>query len=407
MRATPAFLLAVAAARGLLASAGQRRLEDAAAPADRAAGPKAPQEEAIVLAKAFRVAEGSNDRFAMIGPEPVADRRATQNILSFLGRVAFSIALVPAMWFTAREWYGAKVDSESSRSTHAFFWLLSTIVLTYANRSSVGTSPHVLLVVQMCFACVVFIIIWPVTGIEEIKQLRETVKWMPVTVTYVALSSMALLGFGHLQATTVMLGFGIAPIFTLLFETQLFGEEANAWRFAATGLAFAGSVLCVLGAVPYKPEPAVGVVGLGVFALLAATEKLYQRYRLFHKPIGVERAALVFVMNAGGVALLVCLLPLWSHEVAPFSARLDNWLDGRDPGDLQFVLISCVAALACSYSMISLASKLTATGVVVLQASCWALQLMVDRLFIGTYVAAPAQVGASFVFVAVFVALFE
>ena len=49
-----------------------------------------------------------------------------------------------------------------------------------------GTSPHVLLVVQMCFACVVFIIIWPVTGIEEIKQLRETVKWMPVTVTYVA-----------------------------------------------------------------------------------------------------------------------------------------------------------------------------------------------------------------------------
>ena len=124
MRATPVLLLAVAAARGLLASAGQRRLEDAAAPADRAAGPKAPQEEAIVLAKAFRVAEGSNDRFAMIGPEPVADRRATQNILSFLGRVAFSIALVPAMWFTAREWYGAKVDSESSRSTHAFFLVI-------------------------------------------------------------------------------------------------------------------------------------------------------------------------------------------------------------------------------------------------------------------------------------------
>ena len=60
------------------------------------------------------------------------------------------------------------------------------VMRRFTNRSSVGSSPHVLLVVQMCFACVVFIIIWPVTGIEEIKQLRETVKSMPVTVTYVA-----------------------------------------------------------------------------------------------------------------------------------------------------------------------------------------------------------------------------
>jgi len=280
----------------------------------------------------------------------------------------------------------------AARAGERFFWgaafCACSASMTVCNKLAVGTAPTVLAAVQMSFAVVALLLSFPSLGLTA-ANARELTRWLPVCVLFVAMLQTSLVGFQFASVSTVIVMRAMQPLYGLILESCL-GTALDVGKQAAgCCVLLFGAGVYFRGASSIDHTTRYGAVVLAVNGLLATLDRVYQKSQL--SKIQLSAGALLLTSNAGGLLLLLALLP-WREELPSFSARAALWTHGNS-GDFLAVLLSCVAGLGIGYTGLRFQKLVSASTFLAAQTGLRAFLAVLDHVLLGTRLTHTSMVG--------------
>lgn len=295
----------------------------------------------------------------------------------FAMRFLAALFLAPAVYYSFRKDGKAGVSGPRSSWAKTFdrlsrraLWGALFFGAVYwaelANRYAMRGSPTALALVQSLFVIASMALMWPGLKLRSVSEALEALEpWLAVSVLSAASTVTLFLCFAHVSYSVIFVVECARSVFSLAVETSILGEAIHPglWpRWLCTCILFLGASLYLRSQVAVSRTSTIGMLLLCMHFVLSTATCVLQRYYLNIAPIKASKALLVLALHGVGAALLVCVSPLWwSREVPQFAARYSSWVTGGDNGDLQWILMSCVAAVAVSYFGIAFQQQIGAT----------------------------------------------
>jgi hypothetical protein len=283
----------------------------------------------------------------------------------FVLRTLSALFLAPAVFYTFRKDQKSTGGRQSmwalktwDRLWRRAFWGVLFFASVYwaelANRYAMRTSPTVLALVQSLFVVAAMALMWPGLKIRSTADCFEALEpWFAVSVLYAASTITLFLCLAHVSFSVIFAVECARSCISLAIETSVFGEEVypGLWpRWVAASVCFFGGSLYLRSQVYLSRTSTTGLILLAMHFALSTVTCVLQRYYLNIAPTRASKALLVLALHSVSALLLICVSPLWwTREVHSFSVRYSGWISGSDDGDLQWVLLSCVASVALAY----------------------------------------------------------
>jgi drug/metabolite transporter (DMT)-like permease len=270
---------------------------------------------------------------------------------------AFALALT-SLLFVPACYYGVG-SAPVGKFAWGLAWFGCVLIMNVANKKAVMSTPTALTMLQMAFATVTLLLIYPALGIQCLQDLKDMKPWLGVCVFFVGMLVSSNFGFKFEEISTVVMMGSLRPMYAHALEWLFMSQPPTQYQKL-------GCVLLIVGSLGYFREGAqtptrLGFLVLGLNGIVAAADRCYQRYFLAYAPLRAERSALVLLMNAGGLLLLLAAFPLWRGEVAALATRASAWASGSDLVDFSWVLLSCICGVAIGFAGIGFQKEVSAS----------------------------------------------